>query len=219
MKIVEEVYDWAWQPEQRRATKKLILHHAAGSGLDARAIHRLHRQNGWAGIGYHYYVQKDGSIHRGGRGDRGRTDAAGHNADSIGVCFEGNFETEEMGPEQFAAGAELLSDIRDRYPGLTVCGHRDLNATACPGRNFPMERLKEESEMAKLTQEEFNAMADAWLAGLGERAPGDWSREARAWAEETGIIQGDGDGRFRYGSPLTREEYVTMEYRKKEGRA
>ena len=46
MKIVEEVYDWAWQPEKRRATKKLILHHAAGSGLDARAIHRLHRQNG-----------------------------------------------------------------------------------------------------------------------------------------------------------------------------
>ena len=153
MKIVEEVYDWAWQPEQRRATKKLILHHAAGSGLDARAIHRLHRQNGWAGIGYHYYVQKDGSIHRGRPEDRVGTHAAGHNADSIGVCFEGNFETEEMGPEQFAAGAELLSDIRDRYPGLTVCGHRDLNATACPGRNFPMERLKEESEMAKLTQE------------------------------------------------------------------
>ena len=108
MKIVEEVYDWAWQPEQRRATKKLILHHAAGSGLDARAIHRLHRQNGWAGIGYHYYVQKDGSIHRGRPEDRVGTHAAGHNADSIGVCFEGNFETEEMGPEQFAAGAEEL---------------------------------------------------------------------------------------------------------------
>ena len=218
MTILEESYDWAWRPEQRTVTRKLILHHAAGSGLDAQTIHRMHRQNGWAGIGYHYYVRKDGRVYRGRPEDRVGTHTAHHNSDSIGVCFEGNFETESMGPAQFAAGAELLEEIRTRYPGLTVYGHRDLNATACPGRHFPMEELKEESEMAKLTQEEFDRMANVWLEALGEKEPGAWSAEARAWAESNGSICGDGTGAFRYGSPLTREEYIAMEYRQKGGR-
>lgn len=217
MTINEPVYAWAWTPEKRKSTRKLILHHCGGSGADALAIHRMHRAKGWAGIGYHYYVRRDGSVFRGRPEERVGTHTAYHNADSIGVCFEGNFETEAMGQRQFDAGVELLSDIRERYPDLTVYGHRDLNATACPGRNFPMAELKEESEMAKLTQEEFNTMANIWLQTLASRTPGDWSAEARAWAESQGIIRGDGNGNYRYGSPLTREEYITMEYRQKEG--
>lgn len=68
--------------------------------------------------------------------------------------------------------------------------------------------------MAKLTQEEFNEMADRWLAHLSALPPSDWSAEARAWAEGAGIIRGDGDGEYQYKRPMTREEYVAMEYRR-----
>ena len=64
-----------------------------------------------------------------------------------------------------------------------------------------------------MPQEKFNEMADNWLASLGKQAPSNWSAESREWAESNGIIKGDGDGNFQYKRPLTREEYVEMEYR------
>lgn len=214
MNIQKITYDWAWNPGARKVTKFLILHHSAGSG-GPEDIHRIHRARGWAGIGYHYYVRRDGSVYTGRSENMVGTHTAGHNHDSIGVCFEGNFERESMNDAQFAAGAELLADILERFPGLKIQGHRDLYATACPGRHFPFEKMKEESKMTKLTQEEFDRMADNWLLSLGKRAPGDWSAEARAWAQAQGIIQGDGTGNYQYGKPLTREEYVAMEYRQR----
>jgi len=215
MQIQEETYDWTWRPERRKRTKDLIVHHCGGSGMTALEIHRMHKNNGWAGIGYHYYVRKDGTVVRGRPEDVVGTHTAYHNADSIGVCFEGNFQTDHMEEPQFQAGVELVRDILDRYPGLELHGHRYYNATACPGKQFPLERLKEESEMTALTQEEFERMAGIWLEHLSKLPPSDWSAQARAWAEQTGMIQGDGSGDFQYRRPLTREEYIVMEYRQR----
>lgn len=216
MNIHEERYDWARGLSRRTKTRYLILHHAAAGGVSAQDIHRQHRANGWPGIGYHYYVRKNGEVYRGRPEDTVGTHAAGRNSDSIGVCFEGNFQTDTMPQAQFDAGAALISDILERYPGLELLRHRDVCATACPGEKFPFEQLKEEGTMAKLTQEEFNAMADNWLRHLDTLPPSDWSAAARAWAEASGIIQGDGSGAYQYKRPMTREEYVAMEYRRKE---
>ena len=66
MNIIEEKYNWAYPLTPRRTTTLLVLHHEAGSGSTAQQIHNYHRYtNGWAGIAYHYYVRKDGSIYRG----------------------------------------------------------------------------------------------------------------------------------------------------------
>lgn len=209
MTIIEETYDWAWTPEIRKSTEVIILHHMAGNGT-AQDIHRIHRGNGWAGIGYHFFVRKDGSIYRGRPENRIGTHTAGHNYNSIGVCFEGNFEKDTMNTEQFNAGVELLEYLLDKYGDIPVKRHKDFNATACPGKNFPFGQMKED---ACMTQEKFNKMAGNWLASLGKQDPSDWSAEARKWAESNGFIKGDGDGNFQYKRPLTREEYVEMEYR------
>ena len=209
MTIIEQTYDWAWTPEIRKSTEVIILHHMAGNGT-AQDIHRIHKGNGWPGIGYHFFVRKDGSIYRGRSENRVGTHTAGHNSNSIGVCFEGNFETDTMGQAQFNAGVELLEYLLDKYGDIPVKRHKDFNATACPGKNFPFERMKGGADM---TQEKFNEMAGNWLASLGKQAPSNWSAESREWAESHGIIKGDGDGNFQYKRPLTREEYVEMEYR------
>ena len=157
--IVDETYNWAYPLRIRRETTDLILHHEAGSG-SAQDIHRYHLSLGWSGIAYHYYVRRDGSIYRG----RPENAVGGHtknyNACSIGVCFEGNFETETMCEAQLDAGLVLVADIKRRYPGILVGGHREYSATACPGKNFPLRELKEVRPMTgKDIYDAYNAYA------------------------------------------------------------
>ena len=161
---------------KRAVTSDIILPHAAGGG-SVEAIHNYHRDtNGWDGIGYHYYVRKDGTVWRGRPEDTIGAHTVGHNYSSIGVCFEGNFEVETMPPAQLAAGRELLANLLSRYPGIKVSGHRDNDTTACPGANFPEELINYKEEtmsaaefIASLTDEQAyeiitKAQADVFLA-------------------------------------------------------
>ena len=108
----------------------------AGNG-SAEDIHRIHLSNGWAGIGYHFVVRKNGEVFRGRPIDTVGAHCTNYNSVSIGVCFEGNFETESMSEKQKNAGAELVNYLMEQFPDATVKKHRDFNSTACPGKNFP----------------------------------------------------------------------------------
>jgi N-acetyl-anhydromuramyl-L-alanine amidase AmpD len=125
-----------------------VLHHAAANG-SVYDVHNWHLANGWAGIGYHFYVRKDGSVYRGRPEDWIGSHTYGHNS-KIGICAEGNFETDQMSAAQKNAIIELLEYLRGKYGNQPVYGHRDLDATACPGRNYPFNDIvngkKEETE-------------------------------------------------------------------------
>ena len=140
MTINKTGYTWKGSLSKRGKTTAVILHHRAGNG-DAMSIHKLHLSNGWKGIGYHFYVRKDGSVYEGRPIDTVGAHAGGNNSYSVGVCFEGNFEKEKMPEIQEKAGRELLSYIFGKYGKLTVKKHSDVCATACPGRNFPFEEI------------------------------------------------------------------------------
>ena len=196
MNVIEEKYNWAYPLTRRARTTLLVLHHEAGSGSTAQQIHNYHRYtNGWAGIAYHYYVRKDGTIYRGRPENTIGGHCLGYNSTSIGICFEGNFENETMGQAQINAGWELIADILRRYPGISVRRHKDLNQTACPGRNFPFDTLTgaenpQEDEMP--TQEEFNHMMDTWLAQRNAAYEPKWSMDAGSYgrAKAKGIMDG-----------------------------
>lgn len=70
----------------------------------------------------------------------------------------------------------------------------------------------EDGEEDDMTQERFNELMDSYLAQRAQLDPGDWSAPARAWAQDRGIVVGDGAGGFRYRSFATREEMVQMLY-------
>ena len=70
-----------------------------------------------------------------------------------------------------------------------------------------------EHEEEPMTQEQFDRMMDAYLAKRARWSPSDWLAQARKWAEESGIVAGDGEGNQRYQSFTTREETVQMLYR------
>lgn len=123
--------------------KYLILHHEAAPSATVEEIHSYHiRHNGWSGIAYHLYVRKDGNIYRG----RPIYKVGGHTKDynymSIGICCEGNFETEHMSGRQYAALCDAIAYVQSVYPGIIIKGHREFNATACPGKYFPLQEVK-----------------------------------------------------------------------------
>jgi hypothetical protein len=185
--VLEPAYVWAYDPGRRDTTDYLILHHAAGSG-SAQAVHLYHRDvMGWAGIAYHYYVRRDGGIYRGRPENWAGGHTAGYNRNSIGVCFEGDFETEQMQEEQLAAGQALISDIADRYPGILVRRHGELTNTACPGSSFPFAALVETADV-----------------------PSRWAEAAAEKAVRLGIVQGSGAGHFGWKEPVSLERLLVV---------
>lgn len=141
MKIIEKSYTWNGQLVRRSGTHYIILHHRAGDG-SVDSIHAQHLSQTWAGIGYHFYVRKDGTIYRGRPIDVIGAHCHGWNGDSVGICFEGNFETDKMTPAQLKAGQELITYLKTLYPKAEVLRHKDFEKTACPGKNFPFEEMK-----------------------------------------------------------------------------
>ena len=141
MEILEQTYDWAMPLAQRSATRRIILHHAAAVTCTAQQIHQWHLANGWAGIGYHFFVRKDGRVYRGRPEDTVGAHAGNNNYDSIGICFEGSFDREQMNAVQMKAGAELVAYLKQKYNITAVQRHRDVNATGCPGGSFPFEAI------------------------------------------------------------------------------
>lgn len=54
-------------------------------------------KNGWAGIGYHFVIRKDGTIERGRPLSVVGAHAQGDNLHTIGICMARNFEKEYVG--------------------------------------------------------------------------------------------------------------------------
>lgn len=142
MRIVSPEWKWAAALAPAGETEYIVLHHAAAEG-SAEAVHGAHLARGWSGIGYHFYVRLDGTVYAGRPLGTIGAHTAGYNSRSVGVCFEGNFELRSMTDAQLAAGRELLAYLRGLYPKARVVRHKDLDATACPGKNFPFEAMTE----------------------------------------------------------------------------
>lgn len=152
MNIIEKSYKWKGSLQKRSRTDYIILHHAASVSCSPDDIHRIHvSTNGWTGIGYHFYVRKDGSVYRGRPIDTVGAHCEDYNSRSIGICFEGNYATEVAMPDvQRRAGQELVAFLKKVYAKAKVMPHRHFNATACPGKNFPLEDIA--SGVVELTE-------------------------------------------------------------------
>lgn len=125
----------------RKSTSGIILHHAAASSCTVKDIHGWHLGNGRAGFGYHFFVSKKGEIIRGRPVEKLGAHAGDNNFDSIGICFEGNFENEKMSDVQLKSARELVSFLMDKYGRLKIQRHKDVNKTDCPGKNFPIKEF------------------------------------------------------------------------------
>lgn len=123
--------------------KEIIIHHTGDIGLSAERISEIHSENGWNGIGYHYYIRQDGSVYRGREENAVGAHAKGKNKNTLGIALEGNFEESEVTEKQIDSLVKICVDMIIKYDIEDIFTHRDVFNTLCPGQNFHIEEVKQ----------------------------------------------------------------------------
>ena len=130
--------------EPREFTSQIILLHSADTKPHSvEDVHKFHQKKyGMAGIAYHYFIRKNGEIYEGRpHGTKGAF-LKEFNKDSIGVCFEGNFNKEKMKEVQMSSSILLLSLLSLAYHTDTILPYwRCKKDWEDPGQNFPFDQI------------------------------------------------------------------------------
>lgn len=102
-----------------------------------QAIQRFHQdERGWADVGYHYVVGRDGRVYEGRPTSvQGAHAGADNNIGNLGVSVMGSFGAALPAPRQLATVERLLRDLVERHaiPAGGLFAHREFKATECPG--------------------------------------------------------------------------------------
>jgi len=122
-----------WRKNQRTSTK-------------VAEIKRWHvKERGWSDIGYHFIIDRDGTVAIGRPITRIGAHTKGRNKGSIGICLIGgkgsnsddNF-ADHFTPEQENSLFELIDGLNEQHGGLlNFSGHNEHANRACPGFNVP----------------------------------------------------------------------------------
>ncbi len=131
---------WYIYPDDLETSyQTLVIHHSGFYEQDGLStlleIQRLHRgDRGWADVGYHFMVDKDGTIYEGRDMTVRGVHVEGHNTGSLGVCLLGDFRTDIPSDAQLSATYALNNWIVYRTGVTHLAGHKDFNDfTVCPG--------------------------------------------------------------------------------------
>ena len=120
--------------------------------------------------------------------------AGNNNYDSLGVCFEGSFDRETMPDAQLRAGQELVAYLKQKYGISTVQRHSDVNATGCPGDNFPFDALAGEQTAKPAVPAPVISGTTLTLPLLTTASRGDTVRCVQAALTGLGYDAGGADG-------------------------
>jgi N-acetyl-anhydromuramyl-L-alanine amidase AmpD len=100
-----------------------------------------HRQRGWDGVGYHYFIRKDGTIQEGRSLERTPAAQGGNNSWTIAICLHG-LTKENFTSAQFSSLRSLCKEINTEYRAegsgpetqsrITFHGHCEVSNKSCP---------------------------------------------------------------------------------------
>lgn len=159
MRIYDFNIDWCGTLLKRTKTKYIVLHHAAASVCSPEDINRWHKEKGWCGIGYHFFIRKDGKIYRGRPLNTVGSHISGHNFESVGICVEGDYSKETTMPQkQLKSVKEAIKIVKSQYGNLPVKAHRELASSACPGKYYPLETIRNNEE--EMTMDQYKELCD-----------------------------------------------------------
>ena len=100
-----------------------------------------HKARGFSGIGYHYLIDRDGTVAMGRPLDVIGAHVRGHNTGTVGISLLGGHGSsaddrfdDNFTMAQDKALRELIGTLRARFPSISrISGHNEYAAKACPG--------------------------------------------------------------------------------------
>ena len=132
------------------AVKYVVAHYVGSAPIPGQvglafcqATARYHvTSRGWPGIGYHLAIDVLGDIYLVGGLDTIRANVANKNELVVGVCIQGGGDGWVPSAMQRQAWYRLIPFVRQAVGNtLEIRGHRELQATQCPGNRY-MEWLR-----------------------------------------------------------------------------
>lgn len=131
-----------------RKVKKLIVHCTAtpeGREVSINQITRWHKERGFRTIGYHYVIALDGTIKKGRDISEVGAHCKGQNTNSIGISYVGGLDhalnaKDTRTDSQKKAMTELIAELKEQFPGVTIHGHNEFSNKACP--SFDVQELR-----------------------------------------------------------------------------
>jgi N-acetyl-anhydromuramyl-L-alanine amidase AmpD len=121
----------------------IVIHHSLTLEGSAEAYARYHVTSlGWAGIGYHYVIEKDGTIKQCHDNNIKSYHVGNSNARSIGICLTGDFRKGNQKPTdaQKESLYLLVKELKKEVPSVSkVLGHQECPGYSwknCPGDNW-----------------------------------------------------------------------------------
>ena len=132
-----------------RQINKIIVHCSAtreGENYNVDTIRSWHVDGrGWSDIGYHFYIDLHGEIHKGRDIAKIGAHCKGQNRNSIGICYCGGVEADGKTPKDTRLDCQkdsllaVLRTLKAMYPEATIHSHSDFASKACPSFNATEE--------------------------------------------------------------------------------
>lgn len=118
-----------YKRRNKSGIKKIAIHHSATVEGSAEAFAHYHVNSlGWPGIGYHYIINKNGSVDWCNDLETISYHVGNSNSFTLGICMVGNFTKEAPTKEQYKACLELTRKLINEL-NLNkddVLGHRQF---------------------------------------------------------------------------------------------
>lgn len=131
----------------RTSTDYIVVHCAATPAkmdVDIADIDRWHKERGFLGVGYHFFIKRDGTRQTGRPINEVGAHVTGYNHKSVGLCMAGGLAPDVKTPEnnftdaQWATLLLTLRELRADYPAAKIVGHYQLDSgKACPSFDVP----------------------------------------------------------------------------------
>ncbi len=127
---------------KRKETEFIVIHSTCTPpkmDVTMQMVDEWHRKRGWLRIGYHYFIQKDGTIQAGRNVNEVGAHTKGYNGKSVSVCLSGGVDS-NGNPDPYFSGGQweslfsIVNSLTFMYRGAKVVGHGELiKEKSCPG--------------------------------------------------------------------------------------
>jgi N-acetyl-anhydromuramyl-L-alanine amidase AmpD len=152
--------DWLPPRQIEKKWTAIVIHHSGTKNGNAAIFDVAHREGRhWEGVGYDFVIgngtdSRDGQVEVTFRWREqkvgahcGGTPGNWANEDAVGICLVGDFSWSTPTAAQMRSLLNLVRFLKRRYsiPKSRIYGHKDTpgaRITACPGKRFPMAKLK-----------------------------------------------------------------------------